>query len=49
LQVRVIGVALVGAVTLALETWEEQDGKGDPVVLLDQALDALAEGIAALS
>jgi AcrR family transcriptional regulator len=49
LQLRVIGMALVGAVTLALETWEEQDGKGDPVVLVDQALDALAEGIAALS
>jgi AcrR family transcriptional regulator len=49
LRLRVIGMALLGAVALALETWQEQGGKDDPVVLVDQALDALAEGIAPLS
>jgi AcrR family transcriptional regulator len=49
LQLRVIGMALIGAVTLALEAWHEQGGKEDPVVLVDQALDALVEGIAPLS
>lgn len=45
LRVRVVGAALVTAVATALDLWQRNDGKGDPVALVDQATDALIEGV----
>jgi AcrR family transcriptional regulator len=48
LQLRVIGSALVAAVHVALDRWQQDDGKSDLLALLDQTIDALAEGIGEL-
>ena len=45
LALRVIGSALLAAVTVALDLWQKDDGKSDLLALLDQATDALAEGM----
>jgi hypothetical protein len=48
LQLRVIGTSLLSAVTVALDLWQKDDGKGDLLALLDQVIDALAEGLGEL-
>src|SRR5512132_348167 len=45
LSVQVIGSALLAAVSAALDRWQESGGKSDLVDLLDQATDALVEGV----
>jgi MftR C-terminal domain len=45
LRLRVIGTALLAAVSVALDLWQKSDGKRDLLALLDQATDALAEGM----
>ncbi len=45
LSVQVIGSALVAAVWAALDRWQEGDSKSDLVDLLDQATDALVDGV----
>ena len=42
MRVRVVGSALLAAVSVALEVWQSDDGKGDLLALLDQATEALA-------
>jgi AcrR family transcriptional regulator len=42
---RVIGSALLGAVTVALDLWQKDGGKSDLLRLLDQATDVLAKGM----
>lgn len=44
LKFRVIASALLGAVTVALDLWQSDDGKSDLLALLDKAIDTLAEG-----
>jgi hypothetical protein len=39
----VIAASLFGAVSVALDVWQEDDGRGDLLALLDRATDALAE------
>jgi AcrR family transcriptional regulator len=48
MQVRVIGLALIGAVMVALDAWAQEDGKSDLLALVEQAFDALAEGMSGL-
>jgi AcrR family transcriptional regulator len=48
LQPRVIGASLLSAVIVALDLWQTDDGNGDLLALLDQAIDALAEGLGEL-
>jgi AcrR family transcriptional regulator len=48
LQVRVVGLSLIGAVTVALDDWQKEDGKSDLLALLDETFDALAEGMSDL-
>jgi AcrR family transcriptional regulator len=43
LKVRVIGSALIAAVSVALDLWQRDGGKGDVLAFLDQAIDTLAE------
>jgi AcrR family transcriptional regulator len=43
LTLRVIAASLFGAVSVALDVWQEDDGRGDLLALLDRATDALAE------
>jgi len=45
LSLQVIGSALLAAVSAALDRWQESDGKTDLLGLLDQATDALVEGV----
>ena len=45
LSVQVIGSALLAAVSAALDRWQQSDGKTDLLGLLDQATDALVEGV----
>ena len=45
LALRVIGSALFGAVTVALDLWQNDGGKSDLLGLLDQATDSLAKGM----
>jgi MftR C-terminal domain len=45
LRLRVIGTALLAAVSVALDLWQKSDDKRDLLALLDQATDALAEGM----
>jgi AcrR family transcriptional regulator len=45
LGVRVIASSLIAAVLVALDLWQKGDGESDPVALVDQAVDALAEGM----
>jgi AcrR family transcriptional regulator len=48
LSLQVIGSALLAAVSVALDRWQRDDGKGDLLALLDQAIDALADGASEL-
>jgi AcrR family transcriptional regulator len=48
MQLRVIGSALFAAVSVALDLWQKGGGKSDLLALLDQATDALAEGLRGL-
>ena len=45
LRVRVVGAALLTAVATALDLWQQDGGKGDPLSLVDEATDALIEGV----
>jgi AcrR family transcriptional regulator len=45
LRVRVIASSLIAAVSVALDLWQKGDGKRDLLALLDQSVDALAEGM----
>jgi len=49
LQVRVVGAAMLGAVAIALDHWQESDGKRDLIGLIDEALDSLAAAMRELS
>ena len=49
LRLRVVGSALLSAVSVALELWQRDDGASDLLALLDQATDALTESISELS
>jgi len=44
-QLRVVGLALIAAVTVALDAWRRDEGKSDLLELLDRAFDALADGL----
>jgi hypothetical protein len=44
LTLKVIGSALLAAATVALDRWQQDDGKSDLLALLDRATDALAAG-----
>jgi hypothetical protein len=44
LSLRVVGSALLAAVTVALDRWQKDEGNSDLLALLDRATDALAEG-----
>jgi AcrR family transcriptional regulator len=48
LRLRVTGAALFAAVYVALDRWQQDDGKSDLLAFLDQAIDALAKGIGEL-
>jgi AcrR family transcriptional regulator len=48
LRLRVIGSALIAAVSVALDRWQQDDGKSDLLALLDETIDALAKGIGEL-
>jgi AcrR family transcriptional regulator len=48
MQLQVIGSALIATVSVALDRWQQGDGKGDLLALLDQATEALAKGIGEL-
>jgi len=48
LQVHVVGLALLAAVRAALDQWQRDDGKSDLLGLVDDAMDALAEGVRGL-
>jgi AcrR family transcriptional regulator len=43
LRVRVLGHAVIGAVTVALDTWRADDGRSDLMALLDRAFAVLGE------
>jgi AcrR family transcriptional regulator len=45
LSLQVVGSALLAAVTVALDRWQKDEGKSDLLALLDQATEALAEGV----
>jgi AcrR family transcriptional regulator len=49
LTLRVVGSAMLAAVSVALDAWQRDDGKADLLALLDRATDALATGVGALS
>jgi len=49
MQVRVVGSAMLGAVAIALDHWQESDGKRDLIGLIDDALDSLAAAMRELS
>jgi AcrR family transcriptional regulator len=44
MQLRVVGAALLAAVSVALDLWQQESGKGDLIALLDRTMDALVEG-----
>jgi AcrR family transcriptional regulator len=48
LHLQVIGASLLAAVWVALDLWQRDGGKSDLLQLLDQATDALAEGMSEL-
>jgi AcrR family transcriptional regulator len=48
LRLRVIGSSLLAAVSVALDQWQKDSGKSDLLALLDNATDALAEGMSEL-
>jgi MftR C-terminal domain len=45
LRLRVMDSSLLAAVFVALDRWQQDPGKNDLLALLDQATDALAEGM----
>jgi hypothetical protein len=47
LVLRVVDSAMLGAVAIALDHWEESDGKRDLIGLIDEALDSLAAAMRA--
>jgi len=49
LQVRIVGSALLAAVRAALDQWQRDDGRSDLLGLVDDAMDALAEGARGLA
>jgi len=49
LQVRVVGSAMLGAVSIALDYWQESDGKRDLIGVIDEALDSLAAAMGELT
>ena len=49
LQVRVVGSAMLGAVSIALDHWQESDGKRDLIGVIDETLDTLAAAMRELS
>jgi AcrR family transcriptional regulator len=49
LSLRVLGSAMLAAVSVALDAWQRSDGKADLLALLDRATDALAMGARELS
>jgi AcrR family transcriptional regulator len=48
LPLRVIGSSLLAAVSVALDLWQRDGGNSDLLALLDQATDALADGMSEL-
>ena len=48
IRVRVVGSALLAAVSVALEVWQSDDGRSDLLALLDQATEALAASMSEL-
>jgi hypothetical protein len=48
MRVRVVGSALLAAVSVALEAWQSDDGRSDLLALLDQATEALAASMSEL-
>jgi AcrR family transcriptional regulator len=48
LRLRVIGSALVATVRVALDRWQEGDGKGDLLAILDETIDLLVDGVSEL-
>jgi AcrR family transcriptional regulator len=48
LKIRLTAIAILDAAGAALDAWQESDGKKNLLVLLDQTIDALIEGIAEL-
>lgn len=49
LTLRVVGSAMLAAVSVALDAWQRDGGKADLLALLDRATDALAMGVGELS
>jgi AcrR family transcriptional regulator len=49
LSLRVLGSAMLAAVSVALDAWQRDGGKADLLALLDRATDALAAGARELS
>jgi AcrR family transcriptional regulator len=49
LGIRVIAAAMIGAVGVALDRWQRDDGNADLLQLVDEAFDALAETASGLS
>jgi AcrR family transcriptional regulator len=49
LTLRVVGSAMLAAVSVALDAWQRDGGKADLLALLDRATDALATGVGELS
>jgi AcrR family transcriptional regulator len=45
LTLRVVAASLFGAVSVALDLWQKDDGRSDLLGLLDRATDALARGV----
>jgi hypothetical protein len=45
MTVEVLAAAFGAAITVALEAWVRDDGKGDLLALLDRAIDALVAGL----
>jgi AcrR family transcriptional regulator len=48
LHLRVLGASLLAAVIVALDLWQQDDGKSDLLALMDRATDALADGMSEL-
>jgi AcrR family transcriptional regulator len=49
LRIRVIASSLIAAVAVALDRWHKGGGEGDLLALIDEAIDALADGMSELS
>jgi hypothetical protein len=44
MSLHVVGSAVLAAVAVAADRWQQDDGKSDLLALFDRAMDALAEG-----